>query len=75
MSDLLGQAALEILKHKKLNACPLCCAKRWTSSSSVHIRIESEKQARVIPAAVLTCDNCGFMSFHSTKALGLKEGE
>ena len=70
---------IDKLKEKGVEApCPRCGKERFTIAGNHKIIIQDNPKlialtGPYIPTVIIICDNCGYISEHAIKALGIGE--
>lgn len=82
MTDYKGVSSNErkqivaALKARGVGSCPRCNDSQWTVSEYVRIHVQSTirsdgREGTTIPAIMVVCQHCGFISHHALQPLGL----
>lgn len=66
------------LKARGVGSCPRCSDSQWTVSEYSRIDVQSTmdrntSDTATIPAIMIVCEHCGFISQHALQPLGLWE--
>lgn len=64
------------LKSRGAGSCPRCQNSQWTVSEYARIEAQStmkrnSTEKTIIPAVMIVCENCGFISQHALQPLGI----
>ncbi len=64
------------LKARGAGACPRCSNSQWTVSEYSRIEVQATiardtAERTTIPAVMIVCENCGFISQHALQPLGI----
>ena len=64
------------LKARGAGACPRCSNSQWTVSEYSRIDVQATiardtAERSTIPAVMIVCENCGFISQHALQPLGI----
>ncbi|HEY8165078.1 MAG TPA: hypothetical protein VIF83_05930 [Gemmatimonadaceae bacterium] len=67
---------VDALKARGVGTCPRCSDSQWTVSEYTRIHVQSTIQRNggegtTIPAIMIVCEHCGFISHHALQPLGL----
>jgi hypothetical protein len=69
---------ISALKAKGAGSCPRCTDSKWTVSEYSRIEVQATVERNsaggaTIPAVMIVCQHCGFISQHALQPLGLWE--
>ena len=64
------------LKERGAGSCPRCRDSQWTVSEFSRIEVQATMERNTaerttIPAIIIVCENCGFISQHALQPLGV----
>lgn len=64
------------LKARGAGSCPRCNDSQWTVSEFSRIEVQATMardtaEGTTIPAVMIVCENCGFISQHALQPLGI----
>jgi hypothetical protein len=64
------------LKNRGAGSCPRCNDSQWTVSEFLRIDVQAtmardSTQRTTIPAIMIVCEHCGFISQHALQPLGV----
>ena len=64
------------LKERGAGSCPRCRNSQWTVSEFSRIEVQATMERNTaerttIPAIMIVCENCGFISQHALQPLGV----
>jgi hypothetical protein len=64
------------LKERGAGSCPRCRDSQWTVSEYSRIEVQATMERNTaerttIPAIMIVCENCGFISQHALQPLGV----
>jgi hypothetical protein len=64
------------LKERGAGSCPRCSDSQWTVSEYSRIEVQATMERNTaerttIPAIMIVCENCGFISQHALQPLGI----
>lgn len=67
---------VDALKARGVGTCPRCSDSQWTVSEYTRIGVQSTirrngGEGTTIPAIMIVCEHCGFISHHALQPLGL----
>ena len=82
MSNYKGMSAddkhriVAALKTRGAGSCPRCQNSQWTVSEYSRIEVQAtiarnSAEGTTIPAVMIVCENCGFISQHALQPLGI----
>ena len=64
------------LKNRGAGSCPRCTDSQWTVSEYARIDVQAtmdrnSSERTTIPAVMIVCEHCGFISQHALQPLGI----
>ena len=69
-------AIIAALKTRGAGSCPRCSDSQWTVSEYSRLEVQATMDRNsgdgtTIPAVMIICENCGFISQHALQPLGI----